>query len=211
MQGIKTIIFDLDGTIADSFQVGLDCANALAEKYRYERIEDSPVIRDLSFKEFLVSHLNLGKIRLVLWAREIKRLLSQKADDVRVFPGIKEALTELKKHFELGILTSNSTKNTLKILKNNEIEDCFSFLYTNSPAFGKWASIKKLIKKERLKKDEVIYVGDEIRDIDACNYAKIPIIVVTWGANSARTLKEEGANFYAYKPDDLVEIGKKLI
>jgi phosphoglycolate phosphatase len=207
---IKAIIFDLDGTIADTFHIGLSVANELSEKYNYEPIKDSPVIRDLSFKEFLISHLKLGKIKLFLWAREVRRLLSKRHKDIKIFPEIKETLEELKKNYSFGILTSNSTKNTLNILKNNDIEHLFSFIYTNCAAFSKWRYLRKIQKKEHLNKDEIIYIGDEIRDVESCNKAQIPIIAVSWGANSTKILKEEGANYYAYRPWDIVNILKTV-
>ena len=206
---IKTVIFDLDGTIADSFGIGLEVANSLATKYSYDPIIDSPTIRDLSFKEFLISHLKLGKIRLILWAREVKRLLSQRSDDVKVFTDIKEMLEDLKQNnVKLGILTSNNKKNTTKILKNNEIMDLFDFIYTNSSVFGKWRTLKKLLKREQIDKKNAIYIGDEIRDIDSCKKLDVKIIAVTWGANSAKILKETGANYYATTPKDIVKIVK---
>ena len=207
---LKAIIFDLDGTIADSFHIGLEVANALAQKYKYEPIVDSPVIRDLSFKEFLVSHLKLGRIRLLLWARETRRIISQRSDDIKIFPGIKDALEELSKHYKVGLLTSNSTKNVLTIFENNGIGHYFSFMYTNCPAFGKSRYLKKVLKTEKFKKKEVVYVGDEIRDVDSCIKAGMPMIAVTWGANSAKTLREAGANYFASKPWDLVAIAQTL-
>jgi len=200
---VKAVIFDLDGTLADSFHIGLAVANELAPKYKYKPIEDSPVIRDLSFREFLLSHLNLGKIRLIFWAREIRRIVSQKTGDIKIFPGIKDMLEELSKECKIGILTSNSTKNALAVLKNNGIDQYFSFLYTNCSAFGKWGHLKKLLRTEKYKRDEVIYVGDEIRDIDSCKIVHVPIIAVTWGGNSAKALMQTGADYYAYIPSDI--------
>lgn len=207
---IKAIIFDLDGTIADSFQIGLEVANELAIKYKYNRIEDSPVIRDMSFKEFLLSHLKLSKIKLLLWAREIRRRLSTRHPDIKIFPEIKETLEELHKNYKLGILTSNDTKIVLNVLQNNGIYDLFSFMYTNCSAFGKWRHFKKLLKKEKYSKEEIIYVGDEIRDIESCEKIGIPIIAVTWGGNSAKILRETGADYYAYRPWDIVNIMKTI-
>lgn len=205
---ISTIIFDLDGTIVDSLKVGLECANELAQKYNYEPIVLNPIIRDLSAKEFIISHLKLSKIKLLLWGREVKRLQSKKNADVIIFPQMYEVLSELKNNFTLGILTSNNTQNTMNVLKNNKIDNFFSFIYTNSSVFGKWRTIKKLLKTEYLSKEEVIYVGDEIRDIDSCNKINIPIISVTWGANSEKVLKQAGATFYAYRPHNLLDIAK---
>jgi len=208
---IKAIVFDLDGTIADTFHIGIQAANQLASKYKYKKIKDSPVIRDLSFKEFLASHLKLGKIRLLLWAREIKRIIAHKYDDVEIFPGIKELLEELSKDYSLGVLTSNSTDNAMTILKNNGIDHFFGFMYTNCSAFGKSRYIKKLIKTEKYKKEDIIYVGDEIRDVDACKTVGIKIIAVTWGANSAKTLLDAGSNYFAYKPWDITQILNNMV
>jgi len=207
---IKAVIFDLDGTLADSFHIGLAVANELAPKYKYKPIEDSPVIRDMSFKEFLLSYLNLGKIRLLFWAREIRRIISQKTGDIKIFPGIKEMLEELSKECKLGILTSNSTKNALQVLENNGIGHYFSFMYTNCSAFGKWVHLKKLLRTEKYEKEDVIYVGDEIRDIDSCKIIGIPIIAVTWGGNSAKALMQTGADYYAYMPSDITAIIKMI-
>jgi len=207
---LKAIIFDLDGTIADSFHIGIEAANELAKKYNYQLIQDSPVIRDLSFKEFLVSHLKLGRIRLILWAREVRRIVDQKNDEVKIFPGIKDMLDELSKDYRLGILTSNSTNNVLKVLEKNGLGHLFSFMYTNCPAFGKSKHLKKLIRRECYSKREVVYVGDEIRDVDSCIKAGVPIIAVTWGANSERILKEAGANYYAHTPWEIVSIAKEI-
>jgi len=207
---VSTIIFDLDGTIADSINLGLECANELANKYKYEPIILNPLIRDLSAKEFIISHLKLGKIKLLLWAREVKRLQSLKNSDVLIFPEMYEVLLELKNSFKLGILTSNNTENTLQVLKNNKIKDFFSFIYTNSSAFGKHRTIKQVLKKEYLSKDEIIYIGDEIRDIDSCHKIGIPIIAVTWGANSEKVLKQAGATFYAYNPKNILDIAKLI-
>jgi phosphoglycolate phosphatase len=204
---VKTLVFDMDGTIADSLWVGLECANKLAEKYKYDPIEFSPVIRDLSFKEFLRTHLKLGKIKLIFWARELKRLINQNNDTVKIFPGIKELLSRLKEEkYHIGILTSNSTKNVLKTLKNNQIETYFDFMYTNSLPFGKWISLYRMLRRERLKKNETLYIGDEIRDIDSCNIVGLSSIAVTWGANSPDLLREANANFYADSPEDILNI-----
>lgn len=207
---LKAIIFDLDGTLADSFRVGIEIANKLAKKYKYEPIVDSPVIRDLSFKEFLVSHLKLGRIRLLLWAMEIKRIISKRSSDIDIFPGIKEMLEELSKNYKLGILTSNSTNNALTILEKNGIGHYFSFMYTNCSAFGKWRHLRKLLKTEEYKKEEVVYVGDEIRDVDSCVKIGLPIIAVTWGANSVKTLREAGAHYFAEKPSDIISIAEEI-
>ena len=76
--------------------------------------------------------------------------------------------------------------------------------------FGKDKVIKKMLKTQRFNAKDVIYVGDETRDIDAAKQAKVTIIAVTWGFNTAKALTESSPNFLAHNPRELLEIVEKL-
>ena len=45
---IKAVIFDFDGTVANSFDIGLICANELSMKYRGEEINYSKELHDMT-------------------------------------------------------------------------------------------------------------------------------------------------------------------
>ena len=211
MEKLKAIIFDMDGTIADSAEIGLKAVNSLADKYSYDPVIDSPEIRDLSPTEFIRSHLKLGGIRFLLWFREVKHIFTKHVDKIKIFPDIKETIQGIKDMgLEVGLVTSNSKENTIQILRNNDLLDLFNFIYTGASLFSKARTIKKMLKQEKLSVFNTIYIGDEIRDIVACNKVGIPIISVTWGANSAKVLKEHKADYYAWKPDDIIDILKKI-
>lgn len=211
MEKLKAVIFDLDGTIADSAKIGLKAINSLAKKYKYDEIIDSPEIRDLSPTEFIRSHLKLGSLKFLLWFRELKRVFGKHVDKIVIFPEMQKTLKELKAmDLKVGLVTSNSKENTIKVLKNNKILDLFSFIYTSGSLFSKTRTIKKMLKTEKLNMFNTVYVGDEIRDITACKKSGIPIIAVTWGANSAGALKEKGADYYAWKPEEIVSIIKEI-
>ena len=76
--------------------------------------------------------------------------------------------------------------------------------------FGKHRSLKRLLKTYHMKPAETIYIGDEVRDIEACRKAKVQIIAVTWGFNSKRILERAKPDFIADKPEDIVKIVKAL-
>jgi len=61
-----------------------------------------------------------------------------------------------------------------------------------------------------LNPEEVIYVGDETRDIEASQKINIKVIVVSWGFNSRTVLAEHNPDFLIHQPQELIEVMKSL-
>ncbi|MEO1184701.1 MAG: HAD hydrolase-like protein, partial [Cyanobacteria bacterium J06636_27] len=72
--------------------------------------------------------------------------------------------------------------------------------------FGKTTIINNVLKQKQIKTQEVIYVGDETRDIEASKKAQIKICSVTWGFNSEEALAKEHPDFLIHHPRELVEV-----
>ena len=51
--------------------------------------------------------------------------------------------------------------------------------------------------------DEIIYVGDEMRDIEASKKVGIPVIAVSWGLNKREALESFKPDQMAHSPKDL--------
>ncbi|NGY75794.1 HAD-IA family hydrolase [Bacillus megaterium] len=81
--------------------------------------------------------------------------------------GISKVLEELKNQgYKLGFLTSNNYNVTNDFLTNNSIE-FFDYNHYSFNPFSKSKDISSFLKKYKLKRNEVIYIGDELRDIKA--------------------------------------------
>jgi phosphoglycolate phosphatase len=208
----KVFIFDFDGTLADSRTTLVEIANELADEFGYDQVTENEIIRlsNLSSRDVLLqSPIPAYKIPFLL--RRVKKELNQHIANLKPFIGIKEALTNLKKQgFNLGIVTSNMEDNVLNFLKNNELESYFDFVYSANTLFGKNKVINKLIKKHKLVVDQIVYVGDETRDIEAAKKSKIKVIAVAWGFNSADILAQHEPDFLIDKPQQLSEIFSEL-
>ena len=89
-------------------------------------------------------------------------------------------------------------------MQNHDL-DFFDFI-VSSYLFGKEHKIKKIIKKEKINPRDVIYVGDEIRDISAAKLANIKIAIVSWGYNSLDSLVSHEPDFVMNDPYDLLEM-----
>ncbi|MEL6459981.1 MAG: HAD-IA family hydrolase [Cyanobacteria bacterium J06641_2] len=204
----KVIIFDFDGTIADTVDALVSIANSLAVEFNFAPItpEEFVLLKNLTSREiFKYSGIPLFKIPFLL--KKVKRELKNKIPELKPIQGIPEALLELKENgLRLGIITSNSKGNVKEFLKINNLDNFFEFVHTGVTIFGKTTIINNVLKQKQIKTQEVIYVGDETRDIEASKKAQIKICSVTWGFNSEEALAKEHPDFLIHHPRELVEV-----
>lgn len=113
-------------------------------------------------------------------------------------------LSELYRNeqFHLGILTSNTHQNVAQFLEKNELS-FFEFISTGKSVFGKSHLINKIMRQRKVSKNDVCYVCDEIRDIEAAKKPGIKSIAVTWGYNTKDALIKENPDFIVDTPDEL--------
>lgn len=205
--GFKYVIFDFDGTLADTEKVIFNIAQQLSKKYKFKNItfEELKLVKKLDPRE-AIKFLEIKKRRIPAALRKGRKIL--KNDIQNVMP-CKENLSDIimllkEKGIKIGILTTNSQKNVEAFLKNNNM-DFFDFVL-NSSLFGKELKLKKIMKKENVKAEDILYVGDEIRDIIAAHLVHIKIASVTWGFNSEEGLKRYKPNYLIKEPEELLPI-----
>lgn len=206
---INKIIFDFDGTIADSLEILIDTISYVLNNYGYENLDISKEkIRKNSIKElFKSSNISLLKLPFIL--NSINKQLSDKIEFIKPIAGITDIIKELNiKNFNLNIISSNNSENIKKFLKNNDLNDVFDNIYTERSVFGKHKVINKFLNKYNLKKENIIYIGDEVRDILAAKQSGIKIIAVSWGFNEANMLERYSPDFIAYNPTDILNFFK---
>jgi len=202
-----TLIFDFDGTIANTLSAIVKLFNEHADEFHVRPLADKDVedLRGMSNRD-IIKKYQIPLIRvpsLVLWTQ---KKLHQRIDQVELFPGIRELILSLKdRNFRLGILTSNSRENVLKLLQARNL-DIFDFIHTESTLFGKTRALLRLLKKHGLKNDEVIYVGDETRDIEACQNAGIAVIAVSWGFHRKELLRRKNPTYLVDLPHEIENI-----
>lgn len=190
---LRAVIFDLDGTIADSESVFFDIVNELAPRFGYAPIvsDESSGLRKLHLRDFLLHRLGWRIILLPLILRAGRARYHALASQVPVFPGTKEVLATLRERgYKIGIVSSSEEKTVCAILEANGLTVDFVF---HGSLFGKARALKKALREQSLAAEEVLYVGDEVRDVEACQEAGVKIIAVTWGLNSQEALKKAGA------------------
>ena len=205
----KYVFFDFDGTLADTEEVNFVIYQKLAEKYNLRNItlDELGHIKKMSAKE-LMEYVELKKRYLPFILKRGKKLLNQDIRNVKLCkPDILETIKNIKSMgIKVAIITTNSKANVRMFLEEHNA-DYFDYIFS-STMFGKETKIKKLVKKEKLKNCDVLYVGDEIRDIHAANRAGIDIASVSWGYNTIESLRKNKPQFLVHEPLELLNILK---
>ncbi|MDC4883044.1 HAD family hydrolase [Acinetobacter baumannii] len=186
----QAIIFDMDGTLVDSFSFFLGALNQLAKKHKFKSVELHEVeqYKHLSPKE-IMKEMNVSRWKLPWIAKDFIRLMKERDQEVYMFEGMRDQLIELhKRGYTLAIITSNSKENCQSIL-GRELCELFSHIDGGSSIFGKAKRIKRVLNILNLNKEQAIYVGDQTTDGEAAHKAGIDFAAVGWGYTSAEKLK----------------------
>lgn len=200
----KIIIFDFDGVIANSLFSAVKIYNELAKEHGFGTI-NSYAIRGLSNQEAL-KKLGVPFYKLPSLVKEIRQRLSREIPAMKAYKGIKEILAHLKEYScQLGIITSNSKENVKEFLKNNNLE-FFDFFYSGTSLFGKDKKLKRFIHTNKIDPGRIIYVGDEVRDIEAAKKTGVVSAAVTWGISTKEMLEKQNPDFIIEKPEELIKI-----
>ena len=202
----KSVILDFDGTIADVVELAVKCTNQLSRKYKFEKIKLNTNLRNKELRKILRENLQLRFYKIPRFLKEVKQLFRKEISTVKIFPGIKSVLKNLNKSTKIIILTSNDKDIVESILKHNKI--IIPQIYTSKSLFSKKSSLKKCLKEHNLKKSQVVYVTDEIRDLKTCNKMNIKTAAVSWGFNTIESLKRYNPNYIINKPKDLLKLIK---
>jgi len=202
-KGKGVLVFDFDGTLADSLDMITKIYNVLAKKHKYPSISPQKieVLRGLSMVA-IIAQLPISKIKLPFLYAEGKGEFKKNLENLKPFPGLSTVLSELSKKYTLGIVTSNDSANVKKFLLNHKM-DYFDFIYSDKSLFGKGKILRRVLKKYNFSKKNVVYIGDEIRDIDAAREANLKIASVTWGFNSKDALSSNKPDFIVESPEQL--------
>lgn len=207
----KVVIFDFDGTIADTFSIVVEIVNSLSEEYGFQKlgIEEVAALRQRRAQDLLkVFSMPLWKIPSFIF--KVKELLGKQIRTVEPFDGMVPALEQLKNRgYRLGIVSSNNMDTVDSFLEKNHIT-VFDFVYCEKDLFGKARVLKNLLKQYAMEREDVVYVGDETRDIEAAHGARLRVVSVGWGFNTIRALETLKPDVLIDRPNELVDSVNKL-
>jgi phosphoglycolate phosphatase len=201
------IIFDFDGTLADTFNVSLKAYNdyAVSKNKPIIDLQTAKEMKSMSYRE-IRKKLNIRLWNIPSILKTVQNNVQNHMHEAKFFPGMLELIYKLKSQGKkIGIVTSNSAENVEKFLEQKNVsKDVYLFIYGSPSVFGKAKKFRSMFKKHNFDAKDALYVGDEVRDIKASRKVNMDVAAVTWGWNEKNLLEEA-------KPDYLVESVEQLI
>lgn len=184
----RLVIFDLDGTLADSLPWFLESLNGVADRFGFRRVAPAELdeLRRLGARE-VVRRLQAPVWKLPFIARHMRRLAAENLHRMSLFPGATEMLRELKAAgVRTAVLSTNSTENIRAIL-GPDAALCAD-LAGGASVFGKAPKMRRLVQRAGLAPAQALAIGDEIRDLEAARAAGLAFGAVSWGMTHPEAL-----------------------
>lgn len=200
---MKAVIFDFDGTIADSLPGIVNLYESVRKKGHKHTSADIEKMRNLSMYQIALA-MKIPKWKIVILAIWGRRLFKNHMRTIRVYPGMAELIAQLKaKNIQLFVVSANNKTNVTKYLTRHNLIDYFDEVYGGASFFGKSKTMRRAVIEHGLAKADVWCVGDERVDIYSARKAGLKIVSVSWGYSSRDGLQ-------ALNPDAIVDTMPEL-
>jgi phosphoglycolate phosphatase len=188
--GSPVVIFDFDGTLADTWPW---FANELVQGAKHLRCR--PVTRDeveqfrsLRTREILKA-LEVPWWRIPLIAGHMRRRAEESADLLSLFDGVPDMIVALHRSgVRLAIASSNSERTIRQVL-GDDLAGTVQHYACNAAVFGKAAVFKRIMRRFQASPANTVAIGDETRDLEAADKAGISGIGVGWGYADVQLLQ----------------------
>jgi phosphoglycolate phosphatase-like HAD superfamily hydrolase len=206
---VDGVIFDIDGTLADSFRLGFDATRVVLKQNGLNDI-DEQIYHDFtifSTPERMARHAGVfpGDPNY----EEISTRLGREFDDfyiglvtietAKFYPGILEMIKSIPSHIKVGALTNAANQYAHAVLRVNSD--------TNGDIYNRFSSIRGADDVPRPKPhpdglwvvcqdlggidpQKCVYVGDSPSDGLAAKNAGMLAIGVLWGSHSEEKVRE---------------------
>lgn len=178
----KLVLFDLDGTLSDSFPWFLRIVNSVADKHGFRRIADGEIdlLRSKSSRE-IVNFLEVPAWKLPLIARDMRRMKTQALAGIPLFPGVGEMLRALTEHEIVIAMVSSDHEANVRLALGPDNARLIAHYACGASMFGKAAKFRRVLKLSGIAPEHAIAIGDELRDSEAARAAGIAFGAVAWG------------------------------
>jgi phosphoglycolate phosphatase len=216
------VVFDLDGTLADTAQDLVATLNVILVReglapLPFEKARDliGAGARPLIERGFAASRTPLSEERLnALYAYFLDHYHHNIAVHSELFPGVVEALETLARQgLALAVCTNKLESHALELLKVLGIIDRFAFI-SGKDTFDVFKPdarhLTETIRRAGGDVARAVMVGDSKTDIDTAKNAGIPVIGVTFGYTNIH-VRDLGADVVVDHFDDMNDAIRRLL
>ncbi|RKX44213.1 MAG: carotenoid oxygenase [Verrucomicrobia bacterium] len=203
-----TILFDFDGTLAETMMLIYTVFNRLSGTYGYRHLpeEEIGMVRHQTIHEF-IEHVGISLWKVPIVAIHARHLMHQDIHEVRPPKGLVDVLTRIHDsgRYHMDILTSNRPKNVHKFLAEHSM-DWFDEVHSTRSVLSKKRRVKKYIREKGIAPKNLYYIGDTTVDVESARLAGTKAVAVSWGLNTAEALARANPDHLVDLPHELLDI-----
>lgn len=225
MAELKTLLFDLDGTLVRTREASWELFRKTNEKFGLGVDTPSAFFRlfNQNFFTALDEKSNNGAgAESAAVKRHFQDLLRQDYCPDLV-PGMANVVHALAGHYTLIVLSSNTMEAVRRILLNCDVAHCFAHVFSGDVSPSKVDAIGRFLADpsyscgrrcspayeestpQRLHDpQEAMLITDTVGDVEEAVAAGIRVGAVSWGMHRAQDLEAAGAEFVCIWPEELV-------
>lgn len=201
----KLAIFDLDGTLADSFPWFLRVVNDVAREFDFRPVgpDDIETLRRMGSRE-IISFLGVPLWKVPMIATRMRAMKRSHLKDIALFDGAPAMLRSLHDASVTLALVSSDSESNARLQLGPDNAALFQHFDCGAALFGKTAKFSRLVKRMGIRPTEALAIGDEVRDLEAARSAGIAFGAVAWGYAAPDTLQSHKPDEFFTSFDDIV-------
>lgn len=216
MQTIKLLIFDLDGTLLNTYEDLGNAVNYVLEKNNF------PTHELILYKTFVGNGIdNLLKRCLPSDFEDEMHFMQIRQDFVqyyeahkfdRTYPyeGIMDLLRELNSSgIKFAVASNKYHEATMELVERYFSEINWEVVFghrENKPKKPDPTIVFDILEIAQTSKEETLYIGDSSVDMKTASNAGMKSIGVTWGFRTEKELRTHQADFIVHHPREILGI-----
>jgi len=208
----KLIIFDLDGTLANTYQSLFDSADQTAKELGYGSISKELFDKTIGMPYEPAVELMLSvkdKEKIDGYINAFRKIYDEKCVETNLYPGVEETLKELRgKGFLVAVSTTKPTVYAMKIFRHFGIDNLFDLVVGSN--LEELEKEKPELVKEVLEKmdfdGDAIMVGDTVYDVIGARKNGLGALVYLNGMNSREDFKQSPPDSFFQDYGELINM-----
>ena len=213
---LRCVLFDLDGTLADTAPDLIAALNRAVQKYGFLPVSIKQIKPLISYGAVaMIKQCTLDNNNEAIQAEILENMLddyqSNVADQTKLFNGMDNILEVIEsKGLKWGVVTNKRQRFTNPLMAALKLTDraaCIVSGDTTDNAKPHPEPLLTACKQADVKPEQCVYIGDAAHDIEAGKAAGMKTLAATYGYLKSEDIPEQwGADILINSPDEILPL-----